>query len=234
MNQLVRDPKPTKPFSWSYSALKNFETCERRHYEIDRAKRWKEDSSDALLWGNSFHEAMAARIGPKKKPLPITMAKYEEFALVAEKYGAAGEIHVENKIAFDRAFRATEYFDNSTWFRGVIDLIIRIGDLAIMWDWKTGKVLDDPQQLGLFATCVFSRYPEIQRCQTSYIWIGNDATSDALFTRADLPRIWADIMPRVKRMEEAYYSVSYSANPSGLCKKYCPVASCEYYGVGSR
>ena len=52
-----------KPFSWSWSKLKNFRTCPKRHYHVDIAKDFKEDDSEDLLWGNEVHEALAKRIG---------------------------------------------------------------------------------------------------------------------------------------------------------------------------
>lgn len=225
--------RPTKPFAWSYSKLKNYETCGRRHHEIDLKKSFKEEESENLTWGHDLHEGMANAIG-KGKPLPVTMKRYQDYVDVARKYAKLGTVKVEQKLAFGRDFKASSWFDNSTWFRAILDVAILIDDLAIILDWKTGKILEDSVQLGLSATTAFINYPQLERIQTSFIWIGNEATTNHLWTRKDLPSLWADLMPRVKRLEEAYYSQSYQPSPSGLCRKYCPVETCEYYGVGSR
>lgn len=225
--------RPTKPFAWSYSSLKNFETCERRHYQVDKLKAFKEEESEQLKWGGDLHSALAAAIG-KGTPLPVTMQRYAPFVELAKKYGTAS-LHTEMKLSFDRGFQPTGYFDNGTWFRGVIDVLMRTKDptFAVMFDWKTGKILEDLIQLGLFATMLFAHYPELERIATSYVWLGNDATTNEVWTKADMARLWTDLLPRVKRMEAAYYATEYAAIPGGLCKRYCPVATCEYHGRGS-
>ena len=57
-----------KPFAWSYSRLKNFEVCPKRHYEIDIAKNIKEEESEALLWGNTVHRSCADRLSKGTPP----------------------------------------------------------------------------------------------------------------------------------------------------------------------
>jgi hypothetical protein len=80
---------------------------------------------------------------------------------------------------------------------------------------------------------IFSRYPEIKLAVTSYIWLGNDALTNERWTPDQMPALWNDILPRVKRMEHAYLTNQYDPIPSGLCRKYCPVNTCEYHGIGS-
>ena len=45
-----------KKFSWSWSKLKNWRSCPKRHYHVDLAKDFKEPPSEALKWGDLFHE----------------------------------------------------------------------------------------------------------------------------------------------------------------------------------
>jgi hypothetical protein len=221
---------PPKPFTWSYSQLKNFETCERRNQQIDRLKQFKEDS-EQLRWGNFLHDSFAKSI-KNGVPLPGSMKNYEQFVAVITKRRDRFTIETERKLAFDRDFQPTTYFDAKTWFRGVIDVSMIQPKLAVLIDWKSGKVVDDRVQLGLFATMIFAHYPEVEKVVSSYIWLANDATTDETWTRDDMPNLWAALMPRVKRMEDAYKNNSYQPNPSGLCRKYCPVTTCEYHGVG--
>lgn len=225
-------PKPTKPFSWSFSALKNFETCERRHQQVDRLKNFKEDESDALKWGHDLHKAMAEAL-MNKAPLPLTMRHYQSYVDVWQNYARHGVLTTEKKLAFTRGFTPCEYFDNAAWYRGVIDIELLAPPIAVLADWKTGKVLMDSVQLGLSAQMTFAHRPAIEKVVTSYIWLGNDAIDEETYTRDDMPALWNELMPRVKRMEEAYYSGRYDPNPGGLCKHHCPVKDCEYHGRGS-
>lgn len=229
MNAPVVKPKP---FAWSYSKLKNFESCARRHNEIDLLKNFKEDESENLVWGNSLHKAMAKALA-NGADLPITMRKYQPYVDLAKRLAAAGEMGVELKLAVDRQFNPVTFFDGSAWFRGIADVLFRVGPVAVVWDWKTGKVLEDSVQLGLTATMIFANHPEITSVRSTFVWIGNDATTEEKWTRADMPRLWGELMPRVKRLEQAYLTGEYDPTPSGLCKRYCPVSSCEYYGKGS-
>ena len=72
-------PPKAKPFTWSYSRLKNFEACPKRHYEIDIAKAFKDEDGTALVWGNEVHNALAARVS-KGVPLPKGMEHFEHWA----------------------------------------------------------------------------------------------------------------------------------------------------------
>lgn len=230
MNALSKPP--TKPFSWSYSALKNFETCERRHHEVDRKKAFKEDESEQLRWGHFLHSSMNKALAGE--PLPQAMKRYQCYIDLAVKHTEhKGMLRGEQRLAFDRSFQACPYFDNAAWFRGVIDVTMLFPRLAVLWDWKTGKVLEDPVQLGLFATMIFAHHPEIEKVVTSYVWLANDALTNETWTPASMPMLWNSLLPRVKRMEDAYKTGEYHPQPSGLCKKYCPVTTCEYHGIGS-
>jgi spore coat polysaccharide biosynthesis protein SpsF (cytidylyltransferase family) len=45
-----------KPFAWSYSKLKNYEVCPKRHWHVDVKKDFKEAESEALKQGNLVHK----------------------------------------------------------------------------------------------------------------------------------------------------------------------------------
>ena len=48
----------TKKFSWSYSKLKNYETCPRRYQAIDVDKTIEQGRTAELDRGDDLHEAM--------------------------------------------------------------------------------------------------------------------------------------------------------------------------------
>ena len=56
-------------FAWSYSHIKNFETCPYRYQQIDLLKNYKEEQSQELKDGFYVHDCMAKRINAKV-PLP--------------------------------------------------------------------------------------------------------------------------------------------------------------------
>jgi hypothetical protein len=216
-----------KPFTWSYSRLKNYETCPKRHWHVDIAKDAKEEDSEQLLWGNQVHDALAKRIG-KGVELPTTMKVYEPWC---EKIlTGGGKILVEQKLAITEEFKACGFFDKTVWFRSVGDVIKISGPVALIADWKTGKVIDDSQQLALAAACVFAAYPEVQKIRSAFIWLKEDTTTDATFDRDSMVDMWGSLWPRIEQLKQAHETTNYPAKPGYLCRRWCPVRQCPHYG----
>ena len=44
-------------------------------------------------------------------------------------------------------------------------------------------------------------------------------------TKAEIPKVWQEFLPRVQRMEDAWASEHFPARPSGLCP-WCQVNDC--------
>jgi hypothetical protein len=216
-----------KPFAFSYSKLKNFESCPKRHYHVDIKKDAKEEESEALLWGNQLHKAAALRL-TGKAPLPSTMEMLEPWcARIAD---GTGEILVEQQLAITKEFAKCEWFGKQAWYRAIADVVKINDDVALAVDWKTGKILEDGVQLALMAACVLIHYPKIQLIRTEFIWLAHDATTRVDFSRADMPKIWRDVWPRIEQLEHAHNTTSYPAKPGRLCKHWCPVKECVHWG----
>ena len=217
-----------KEWAWSYSKLKNFETCPRRHKAIDLDKKFKEEESDELLWGNQVHKALADYIG-KDKPLP------DKFKDALQPYAdmgkrISGTRFVEQQYAIRKDFSKTTYFAKDVWFRGIADVVGVRGPVAIVLDWKTGKIVEDSVQLTLTAACIFAHFPEVRAVRTEFVWIKHGATTRVDVQRSGMPAFWAGVLPRVHVMKLAADSNNYPAKPSGLCRRHCVVTSCEHCG----
>lgn len=220
-----------KPFTWSYSRLKNFEACPKKHWHVDIAKDVKEEEGEALLWGNQVHKAAAARL-KDGKALPPGMEIIESFCqkILTPAGNAESKILVEQKLAITKDFGPCGYFDKSVWFRAVGDVIKIVGPVALIGDWKTGKIKEDGVQLALSAMCVFAHYPEVKRVRSEFIWVAHDATSRADFNRNDMPQFWQGVWTRIQALEHAHNTQSYPAKPGGLCRNWCPVTKCPHHG----
>jgi len=219
-----------KPFAWSYSRLKNFETCPRRHHEIDILKNFR-DESEQLDWGDRVHKAAHARLA-KKVPLG---AELEPILgpWVAKIEAAGGKILVENKLAITKEFKPCGYFDRDVWFRTVADVIQIKDDVAGSYDWKTGKIIEDSVQLALVAQCVFSHYPKLAAIKSVFIWLREEATTTEVFKRADMPAVWEGLKDRVATLKHAYDTDEFPPTHNKLCRQYCPVTTCEFHGVST-
>jgi len=215
-------------FSWTYSKLKNYETCGKRHYHYDVAKDIKEPETEQLREGNRLHSVFDARL--KGKPLPLGFGQYE--GLLAKFIAAEGDTYGEQKLALTSEFKPAAWFGPRVWFRTIIDALKVRGDLATVVDWKTGKPSTDTTQLQLMAATLFHQQPALMRVRAALFFVAHEKVEPAEFTRGDLPEIWAEILPRVKRLEAAHQQQEFPPRPSGLCRKYCGVVSCPYHGRG--
>jgi hypothetical protein len=213
-------------FAGSYSKLKNYETCPKKHYEVDIAKNYQ-DESDQLAWGNRMHKALAdACTG--KTPLPEELKDYQKW--VNKVRAGPGELLVEQKYALTRDFQATEYFGPRVWWRSIGDAVRVDGPVALGLDWKTGKILHDSVQLMLLAQCIFAYHPDVQAVRTEFIWLKDDCMTSDMWRRDTIANEWIGLLPRIKALEDANATMNYPPKPGKLCYKWCPVLSCPYHG----
>lgn len=250
------------PFIWTYSDLKNYRDCPKRHYHYKMAKLLgamddaiREPISEELQDGFNFHDAMAARIDPKRfTPLPPLYAYGEPYARkfleCAAKFAATDPqvgILVEQKWAIDRDYRLTEYWGKDRkytppWFRCVADavLLCPAEGIALNWDWKNGKpqalkgYKDDPIQVLLSAAVLMIQYPWLMGVRNELIWVSHDMTTRADITRQDLPALWASVLPEVNLMEVAFNQMNYPPKRGFLCREWCAVESCVHHGKDGR
>ena len=217
--------KMPKSFSWSYSKLKNFETCPKRHNEVDLLKNFT-DESDALTQGNQTHKILAdaCRTGE----LPPEYQDYQRW--VDEMRNGPGELLIEQKWAIKEDFSPCEFFSPRAWYRGIGDVVRVDGPVALLRDWKTGKVLTDSVQLMLMSACVFAFHPKVRRVRAEFVWLKEDCCTGETFDRSTIQNEWIGVLQRVKALKYAYDKQDYQPTPNKLCAKWCPVKTCEYHG----
>lgn len=236
--------RAAKEWSWSYSKLKNYEECPRKHYEVDLAKTAAETQSDdpdsPLNWGNRVHDAFA-KVLKGEIELPAEMLAYQKW--IDRVKSGPGKLLVEQKFAITRNFEKTTWFGNDVWVRMIGD-VVRLDDpftdrhgnryrLALVLDWKTGKIVEDSVQLMLMAQALFSHYPDLTHVRSEFVWLKDDCTTPELFTRKEVADAWMSLLLRVDSLETAAKTQSYPPKPGRLCKKFCPVESCVYWRKGA-
>lgn len=252
---LTLDEALSKPFTWSYSRLKNFESCGFQFLQKDVLRLHPEDESDQLKWGNRLHDALACAIGTddnderdrrdriKKAPLDASLEEYQYWVdAVAGKRAQGYEVYTEMALAIDNAFQPCPWFDARgtpprAWYRAKVDALAVNGEgHAKAWDWKTGKVKEDTPQLAMTALTVFAHFPDVHTVDTSFVWFGASSSirmcplTERTYKRADQAKIWAEIYPRVAGLAGAFETRTFNKNPGGLCQLWCPVESCEHHG----
>lgn len=241
-----------KSWNWSYSKLKNYETCPRRHYEIDVAKNYveKKEPGGPLDWGDKVHDAMKraltgqAPVAPDGSgivvgapgTLPPEMSSYQPWIERVKR--GPGTLLVEQKYAITADFKATQYFANNVWLRSIGDVVRVHGDVGLTIDWKTGRRKEDSVQLLLVAQCLFSFYPLLKVVRSEFVWLQEDSfeegRSTEIVTRQSLALAWVGILDRVAALEEANKALAFPPKPGALCQKYCAVTSCPFHGKDGR
>jgi hypothetical protein len=217
-----------KPFSWSYSALNNFETCGKRYYHYSILKDIQEPEGEAIRHGKSVHAAFEARVAFGEK-LPLGMGMHEP--ILGKLANAPGQVHAERKLAINAKFEPVAWFSPGAWFRQVIDYSnIRANGVAIVIDYKTGKPKEDMTQLALSAATVFAHDPAVEQVRAALLFVGYDQIERAAFARERLTLLWSTILPRVAELERARAENDFPPRPGGLCRKYCGVKTCPFHG----
>lgn len=239
----VSPPTTTKAFSWSFSKLKNYETCPRRYYEIDVAKNYEQPRSEALDRGDELHKVMQNRV-QGTAPLPPHFIYMEPWAEKLTRILHPSQlIQCELKLSMNREGKPTGYFDKSTWYRGRIDYFRMLPtnveniDYGHVVDYKTGappRFNADNTQLMLNAWTIFQHYKTVQDCRVDYLWTEYNDTTHEIFKRSDMPGHLTNLLPRVNAIEAAHKSGNFPPKPGGLCFEYCDVITCEFHGKRQR
>lgn len=249
--QRTREEVASMPFSWSYSALKNYETCPNRHLHVDLLRDIAEPESESLEWGNVLHAAMASAIGTDdndsrswrdkivKKPLSGALTAYQPWVTRFEALRESGKsVFTELGLAMTSGFQPCAWFAPDAWYRAKIDVsLVDGGTNAIAFDWKTGKRLHDSPQLMLTAILMFVHYPALQNVGAVFVWLKDMDPADPfkcvdkeVFRREDMATMWTGIAPRVALLKAARHEMNYPPKPGYLCRRWCPVTTCEHHG----
>jgi hypothetical protein len=181
------------------------------------------------MYGERIHTFLENRL--KGAGLPVEVEQYEPLCQSVERLAKRGELFIEHELVLNDNLTPTGWWDADAWLRSKLDVFVIVGDDAVVMDWKTGKRKADNFQMELFAAQVFKHYPEVQRVKTSLVWLKTMEMDTELFTRLDMNAVWAEVMKRIQRIQDAYEHSNWPARPSGLCR-YCPCRhDCDYARV---
>jgi len=116
---------------------------------------------------------------------------------------------------------------------------------------NTGKTKPNSAQLALSTLLCFHTYAELEKMRTVFVWLPETdprkRLTRKLYIRRDGDRIdtqddrgkyittsfeemWEPFINIVDQMEWSLQHDTWPANPSGLCKAWCPVLSCPHNG----
>jgi hypothetical protein len=230
-----------RPFAWSYSALSDYEGCPLRYAEDKFYKRLPWVESEAATWGNRVHEMGEFHV--LGKPV-VDLEAFKEVKKYAEyfkslKDSGKAEVLPEMEIVLGENMEPLTtkdaWFSKKAWLRVKIDVPVIQGTKAGIYDYKTGKLNSrfppSDDQLKICACALSIVRPEIEEFTPKLIWTRDQSTTGIkgdTILKEDIPNIWAGILQRVRRMEDAWRTETWNAKPSGLCD-WCGLKdTCKY------
>jgi len=219
-----------RPFSWSYTALEQFQNCPNQYAEHRFFCNIPFEETDYIRWGNEVHKAMEDRIR-HGKPLPDSMKQWEKFPQTLEaaavKHG--GDLTAEQEMTLTRHFTPCGWFDNKAFVRSKVDAIIKNENTMWLYDWKTGKTRHKPLQLLIFAVKAAVMNPEIDHFKTRYIWLSTGEVTGEDYHRSNLVELFKPVLRDVARMQRAWQTRNFQCRTSGLCRGWCQVTDCVHW-----
>lgn len=218
------------PVKWSFSGLKKFKTCPRQYYEVKVAKNYVEKEHESALYGKEFHLAAEEYIRDDK-PLDPRF-KFAKHMLDTVK-AIPGDKYCELEFGLTKDLQPCAFDAPDYWFRGIADVVIisPCGTKARVIDYKTGSAkYADVGQLELMALCIFAKFPQVQKVDGLLLFVVQNDLKKAKYVATESKTYWRNWMPEVQRLERAHETGVWNPNPSGLCKKHCPVTACVHHG----
>lgn len=214
---------------WSFSKAKAFKTCPKQFYHEKILREFPQVETEAMRYGTEFHTAAEDYIRDGT-PLPAKF-HYARSALDALN-AKPGEKLCEFEMGLTENLEPCEFDADDVWWRGIADLVILDGELGWVIDYKTGANTRyaDTGQLELMALALFKFRPEVQRVRAGLLFTVAGKLIKAKYTREDEPRLWEKWLSAHETMRKAMELNVWHPNPSGLCKRHCPVVECVYNG----
>lgn len=214
--------------SHSYSSIKMYDNCPKRYFHQRIEKSVKDEGSAVTMYGERIHKALEDRLSEARAELGREAASYEPLCKSIELLADGGILTVEEEMTLNVDLEPTGWWDKDAWMRSKIDVLVRKGPKAVMFDWKTGKRRPDFDQLELFALQVFKHYPEVQEVKTTFVWLKEMKMDHETYTRNHESSLWTKLLTKVQRIEASAEHDNWPAKPSGLCG-WCPCKGfCEF------
>jgi hypothetical protein len=222
---IVTADKPR--FTWSPSKLMDFETCPSMYAAKHYYKTIPYEETVHTIWGTRCHkQAELAMLDQECEDL-------EAYEVVRDYVRVLktlpGERLVEYQISLDENWKPCAWEDGTG--RMIVDLAIKDGKTLKCYDWKTGKMKDDPIQMQIYAYCLAILFPDVEDFDFRYIWLKDKKTTGFKLNRKDLLPVAKDVRARIARMKEAWDSENFRMKKNGLCKQWCGNKECPYCGA---
>lgn len=207
---------------YSHSGLSCFSICPRQFHHRYILKDVPKVETEAMRIGTKVHKELEdyVRDGTElPEDLTRSLGALVPFVLSLRE---EEDVSVELELAIDMDGKPVDFHAADAWFRGKADVVIRDGKYAVLADWKTGKVREDPTELGRHAFLVRARFSEVEVITGFYVWLKEGSVGNVYKLSPESALRQARML--VSRIERS----SFPPTPGPLCP-WCNVTSCEYW-----
>lgn len=221
--------------TWSFSALKQYETCPHSIY-LKRVEKIKEESGPAAERGSMIHDQAENFIrGNLGDEVPALLTKVKSRILeLRERFERQPfPMEMEENWGFTAQWVPTGWTDDNTWCRQKLDVFYQdSATSAVIVDWKSGKKfgneLKHGEQALHYAIGAFSKFPFLDYIQTEFQYtdLGEKMTKNYTRDRAMLH------MPKIhQRAIIMTTATTFPPKPSKVNCRYCffrESGDCDY------
>lgn len=212
----------------SHTMLGAFDNCPHKGYRMYIAKDLPREKADAKRQeGRDLHTAMMKHL-QTGKVLPDRFREYEHLARPMFAYNP----HVEMALAISVNGSPCGFYDDHAYVRGYADVVVLRGDVAIVFDWKTGKRREDPGEIRLHALMLQALHPTVTKITGYYVWLQDNALGKP-HDLSDTHVTWARLNEEVDEIKFMLDQGNFPKRPNPLCG-WCPVRDCEHNRVEAR
>lgn len=212
---------------YTVSQWDTFSTCPRQYKAKYITKEVEFKPTPETLYGDEVHDALERAI-KQGSDLPPRFASYQRFLDWVRSQ--PGTVVAEGRMAVNEQWQPVPYFDKSARWRGMVDVVVRNETGSLIFDWKTGKVRDNPNQLSMYATFELSSHPQVPEVKAGFIWLKDQSVSPpTTYTRDQLAKMHEEWDYRAETLDYVAEVDKFPEKPSGLCNGWCDVTSCKFW-----
>lgn len=216
----------------NYSFYNQLENCPHQAFHRYVAKTLPFVETPEMAWGNKVHDAMDRAI-KTGATLPDDVQAAADVAKQFHEMSKHVEVKTELHLAMTQAGAPCDYKDyDNVFFRGKLDCVTRITDMAWMVDWKTGGVREDPFELECGALLLKVNYPDLQEIKGEYFWF-KTGQAGLRYTFATHDRTYARLVNLRHEAETYLASGAWPKRKSPLCG-WCAITDCEHNTLAKR
>lgn len=225
----------------SWSRLSDYNQCPLKFKlkYLEKNPIFQEDGSKSphLVRGSNVHKALedyvVQRTTPGMEVKVTSLPEVESSKPFADRFiDGYQQVIPETQISINIDWKRVEWFDKSSYYRAIFDMIAINPDHVVIVDWKTGKIRDydggpsGKGQLHLSAAIALSLWPEVPKVTTVYAYVDHKQTLPKHFTQDDREPLVAHF---VKEHEKVNEDKEFKPTPNDFCR-WCPAtrAMCPY------